>query len=78
MSFDFDGKRRVRNAVYSPGLKSFDCRFKELEYLLCILLNQRNEIQFQINNIFKVSNFYEKNNNNNNIQIIFTELIKIH
>lgn len=35
-------------------LKSFDCRFTNLEHLNYILLNQRNAILSEMNNNFKV------------------------
>jgi len=59
-------------------LNSFGCKFVDPNYLKQIITNQIFDIQFQITNNSEVCNNSEKSNNNNNIQIIFTEFIKIH
>lgn len=58
-------------------LNRFGCKFVDSNSLKQIIVNQISVIQFRVTNNSKVCNNSEKSNNNNNIQIIFTELIKI-
>jgi len=59
-------------------LNSFGCKFVDSNSLRQIIVNQISDKQFRVTEKnSKVCNNSERSNNNNNIQIIFTELIKI-